>query len=84
DKAAQATKTAITQTPEQAAEQKKAEDEQARLAAQQPPLGDTLRALFAKPLLELPTVTLPVDVDIQGITGNTLRVTGDTELTINQ
>ncbi|WP_241592688.1 autotransporter assembly complex protein TamB [Rosenbergiella epipactidis] len=84
DKAAQATKTAITQTPEQAAEQKKAEDEQARLAAQQPPLGDTLRALFAKPLLDLPAVILPVDVDIQGITGNTLRVTGDTELTINQ
>lgn len=84
DNAAQATKTAITQTPEQAAEQKKAEDEQARLAAQQPPLGDTLRTLFAKPLLDLPSVTLPVDVDIQGITGNTLRVTGDTELTINR
>ncbi|WP_241571610.1 autotransporter assembly complex protein TamB [Rosenbergiella nectarea] len=84
DNAAQATKTAITQTAEQAEQQKKAEDEQARLAAQQPPLGDTLRALFAKPLLDLPSVTLPVDVDIQGITGNTLRVTGDTELTINQ
>lgn len=84
DNAAQATKTAMTQTPEQAAEQKKAEDEQARLAAQQPPLGDTLRTLFAKPLLDLPSVTLPVDVDIQGITGNTLRVTGDTELTINR
>ena len=84
DNAAQSAKTAITQTREQAAEQKKAADEEARLAAQQPPLGDTLRALFAKPLLNLPAVTLPVDVDIQGITGNTLRVTGDTDLTINQ
>ncbi|MBT0724158.1 translocation/assembly module TamB [Rosenbergiella sp. S61] len=84
DHAAQATKTAMTQTAEQVSQQKKAEDEQARIAAQQPPLGDTLRAMFAKPLLDLPSVTLPVDVDIQGITGNSLRVTGDTELTINQ
>lgn len=84
DKVADATKTAIQQTPQQAAEQKKQQVEQARLAAQQPPLGDTLRELFAKPLLDLPQFTLPVDVQVQGITGNNLRVTGGTELTINQ
>ncbi|WP_241607303.1 autotransporter assembly complex protein TamB [Rosenbergiella australiborealis] len=84
EKAAETTQKAITQTPEQAAQQKKAADEQARIAAQQPPLGDTLRALFAKPLLNLPAVTLPVDVDVQGITAHNLQVTGDTNLTITQ
>ncbi len=84
DKAADTVTTAVKETPEQAAAREKQQAEQAKLAAQQPPLGDTLRELFAKPLLDLPDFTLPVDVDVQGITGRNLRVTGSTALTINQ
>ena len=49
------------------------------------PLGETLQALFAKPLLpELPAVVLPLDIDVQQISGEQLRLTGDTELTVSR
>ncbi|OWF85635.1 translocation and assembly module TamB, partial [Yersinia entomophaga] len=47
------------------------------------PLGETLKALFAKPLLpELPDFRLPVDLQIQEINAQQLRLTGDTEALI--
>ncbi|MBU9827108.1 autotransporter assembly complex protein TamB [Rahnella perminowiae] len=49
------------------------------------PLGETLQALFAKPLLpELPDFRLPVDLDIQQILAENLRLTGDTDVLITR
>lgn len=49
------------------------------------PLGETLKALFAKPLLpDLPDFKLPLDIDIQQILGEQLRITGDTDIAVNR
>lgn len=49
------------------------------------PLGETLRALFAQPLLPvLPDFRLPLDIDVQEIVGEQLRITGDTDIAINR
>lgn len=51
----------------------------------QPPLADTLRVLFAKPLLpDLPEVRLPVNIRMMALRGQNLRLTGDTDMLINQ
>ncbi|MEA9393077.1 translocation/assembly module TamB domain-containing protein [Acerihabitans sp. TG2] len=51
----------------------------------QPPLADTLRALFAKPLLsDLPEVRLPVNIRVMALRGQNLRLTGDTDIIIDQ
>ncbi|MEQ4924082.1 autotransporter assembly complex protein TamB [Proteus hauseri] len=48
-------------------------------------LADTIKAIFAKPLLtELPEIIIPVDVNVEGIEGKQLQVTGDAPVTINQ
>ncbi|OTA20838.1 translocation and assembly module TamB [Xenorhabdus beddingii] len=48
------------------------------------PLGETLKALFAKPLLaELPYIPIPLDITVAGLHGRQLRLTGDTDITIN-
>ncbi|EMB4324257.1 autotransporter assembly complex protein TamB [Pluralibacter gergoviae] len=47
------------------------------------PLGETMKDLFAKPLLpEMADVHLPLNLNIQQFTGEQLRVTGDTDLTV--
>ncbi|MDX7990184.1 autotransporter assembly complex protein TamB [Xenorhabdus littoralis] len=47
-------------------------------------LGETLKALFAKPLLaELPDIPIPLDITVESIHGRQLRLTGDTDITIN-
>ncbi|WP_017347433.1 autotransporter assembly complex protein TamB [Pantoea sp. A4] len=49
------------------------------------PLGETVAALFEKPLLpELPDFTLPLDIEIQQIVGEQLRLTGDTDITVKR
>lgn len=49
------------------------------------PLGETMKALFAKPLLpEMENVSLPLNLNIQSFRGEQLRLTGDTDLTIYQ
>lgn len=49
------------------------------------PLGETLQAMFAKPLLpELPDFQLPLDIDVQDIVGEQLRITGDTDITVSR
>ncbi|WP_324029567.1 translocation and assembly module TamB [Pantoea sp. JZ2] len=49
------------------------------------PLGETLQAMFAKPLLPtLPDFQLPLDIDVQDIVGEQLRITGDTDIVVNQ
>ncbi|ADP10259.1 conserved uncharacterized protein YtfN [Erwinia sp. Ejp617] len=54
-------------------------------AAQDTPLGETLKALFAKPLLPiLPEFVLPLDVNVQQILGEQLRITGDSDITVNR
>ncbi|ORJ25142.1 autotransporter assembly complex protein TamB [Rouxiella badensis] len=54
-------------------------------ATPEPPIGDTLKAIFDKPLLpNLPDFTLPLDLTIQQITGENLRLTGDTDLLVNR
>ncbi|MEG3130753.1 translocation/assembly module TamB domain-containing protein [Pantoea cypripedii] len=48
------------------------------------PLGETLQAMFAQPLLPaLPDFQLPLDITVQELTGKQLRITGDTDVTIN-
>lgn len=47
------------------------------------PLGETLKELFAKPLLpDLPEIRLPLDITVKEISGEQLRLTGDTEVLI--
>ncbi|MDX7988811.1 translocation/assembly module TamB [Xenorhabdus sp. 12] len=47
-------------------------------------LGDSLKALFAKPMLsELPNVPIPLDITVEGIHGRNLRLTGNTDITVN-
>jgi translocation and assembly module TamB len=54
-------------------------------ATPEPPIGDKLKAIFDKPLLpNLPDFTLPLDLTIQQITGENLRLTGDTDLLVNR
>ncbi|QKJ88796.1 Translocation and assembly module TamB [Paramixta manurensis] len=54
-------------------------------SADEQPLGESLKALFAKPLLpDLPDFQLPLDVNIEDITGQQLRLTGDTDVLINR
>ncbi|KGT94350.1 translocation and assembly module TamB [Erwinia typographi] len=49
------------------------------------PLGEQLQAMFAKPLLpEMPEVKMPLDVDVQQILGEQLRITGDTEIVVDR
>ncbi|MEJ4045744.1 autotransporter assembly complex protein TamB [Erwinia sp. SLM-02] len=49
------------------------------------PLGETLKAMFEQPLLpNLPEFTLPLDVNVQQILGEQLRLTGDTDITVNR
>ncbi|CAQ86142.1 MULTISPECIES: autotransporter assembly complex protein TamB [Photorhabdus] len=48
-------------------------------------LGETLKKLFSQPLLaKLPEVTIPLDITVEGISGKQLRLTGDTNITINE
>ncbi|MGQ8774773.1 autotransporter assembly complex protein TamB [Serratia sp. NA_112.1] len=47
------------------------------------PLGETLKELFAKPLLpDLPDIRLPLDITVKEISGEQLRLTGDTDMLI--
>ena len=49
------------------------------------PLGETLQAMFAKPLLPaLPDFRLPLDINVQEVLGEQLRITGDTDIAINR
>ncbi len=51
---------------------------------EEPPLGDTLREMFSKPLLpEMTDVHLPVNLNIQEFRGERLRLTGDTDVMVN-
>lgn len=53
--------------------------------AQEKPLGETLKAMFAQPLLpNMPDFRLPLDIDLQEIVGEQLRITGDAALAINR
>lgn len=52
---------------------------------QEKPLGETLKAMFGQPLLpNLPDFRLPLDIDVQEIVGEQLRITGDTDLAVNR
>lgn len=50
---------------------------------QEKPLGETLKALFAKPLLpEMTDVHLPLNLNIESFRGEQLRLTGDTDILV--
>lgn len=50
----------------------------------EPSLGETLHTLFSKPVLpEMTDVHLPVNLNIQEFRGEQLRLTGDTDITVN-
>ncbi|MDR7345266.1 translocation and assembly module TamB [Pantoea alhagi] len=52
---------------------------------QEKPLGETLKAMFEQPLLPaMPDFRLPLDIEVQEIVGEQLRITGDTDLAINR
>lgn len=47
------------------------------------PLGKTLQAMFAKPILpELPKLNLPLDISVQKLLCEHMRITGDLDLSI--
>lgn len=47
------------------------------------PLGETLKDLFAKPVMpEMTDVHLPLNLNIESFRGEQLRITGDTDLTV--
>ncbi|CAG8934191.1 unnamed protein product, partial [Penicillium salamii] len=49
------------------------------------PLGETLQAMFAQPLLpEMPDFRLPLDIEVQQILGEQLRITGDTDISVSR
>lgn len=79
--AAQAIKSDTSAPP-----QKRADTEAARAAIRaQPPLSETLRALFAKPLLpSLPAFTLPINLTVEDIEAENLRLSGDDNLPITR
>ncbi|KOC90706.1 autotransporter assembly complex protein TamB [Winslowiella iniecta] len=53
--------------------------------ADEKPLGETLQEMFAKPLLpELPDFRLPLDINVQEVVGEQLRMTGDTDIAVNR
>ncbi|MFP1815822.1 translocation/assembly module TamB domain-containing protein [Lonsdalea quercina] len=68
-----------------ASQDKDVKDAAKEKAPAEPPLGERLQAMFAKPLLnDMPAITLPLDVTITDITGEQLRVTGDQDVTVNR
>lgn len=59
--------------------------EKPRVEQPEKPLGETLQELFAKPLLpELPDLRLPLDLNIEQLTAENLRLTGDTGVLITR
>ncbi|MEO3991954.1 autotransporter assembly complex protein TamB [Pseudocitrobacter cyperus] len=47
------------------------------------PLGETMKDLFARPVLpEMTDVHLPLNLNIESFSGEQLRITGDTDLTV--
>ncbi|CCP04416.1 hypothetical protein BN439_3390 [Erwinia amylovora Ea644] len=69
----------------QVAKEQVAPPETEQPAAQDAALGETLKALFAKPLLpDLPEFVLPLDVNVQQILGEKLRISGDSNIAINR
>lgn len=49
------------------------------------PLGETLQAMFAQPLLPaMPDFRLPLDIEVQQILGEQLRITGDTDISVSR
>lgn len=50
---------------------------------QEKPLGETMKDLFSKPVLpEMADVHLPLNLNIESFSGEQLRITGDTDLTV--
>ena len=50
---------------------------------QEKPLGETMKDLFSKPVLpEMIDVHLPLNLNIESFSGEQLRITGDTDLTV--
>ncbi|MFU0887597.1 autotransporter assembly complex protein TamB [Kluyvera sichuanensis] len=50
---------------------------------QEKPLGETMTELFSKPVLpEMADVHLPLNLNIESFSGEQLRITGDTDLTV--
>ncbi|KMW71476.1 translocation and assembly module TamB [Photorhabdus luminescens subsp. luminescens] len=62
-----------------------AEEKAKRGTGPEKSLAEILKKLFSQPLLAtLPEVPIPLDVTITGISGKQLRLTGDTNITINE
>ncbi|MCW7761864.1 autotransporter assembly complex protein TamB [Photorhabdus luminescens] len=62
-----------------------AEEKAKRGTGPEKSLAEILKKLFSQPLLAtLPEVPIPLDVTIAGISGKQLRLTGDTNITINE
>ncbi|WP_333499742.1 autotransporter assembly complex protein TamB [Kluyvera sp. CHPC 1.2972] len=50
---------------------------------QEKPLGETMTELFSKPVLpEMADIHLPLNLNIESFSGEQLRITGDTDLTV--
>ncbi|WP_413731302.1 autotransporter assembly complex protein TamB [Sodalis sp. RH20] len=72
---------AVAQTDEQRRAAARLAAEKA--AAQAPPLAETLKALFAAPVLPgLPDIQVPLNIQLQELRGTDLRLTGDTDIQV--
>ncbi len=73
---------AVAQTDEQKRAAARLAAEKAE-AQRQPPMAESLKALFADPLLpNLPDIPMPLNVQLQELRGADLRLTGDTDITV--
>lgn len=78
-------KAAQDKAVEKATEQATGKPVEKPVVVPEKPLGETLQALFDKPLLpELPDFRLPLDLNIDQITADNLRLTGDTDVLITR
>ncbi|CDG23052.1 conserved exported protein of unknown function [Xenorhabdus poinarii G6] len=70
--------------PKHAAEKSGTAQNRVPQADTEQPLSETLKALFARPLLaELPPIPLPLDITLEDLRGSQLHLTGDTDIKIN-
>ncbi|AWK44080.1 translocation and assembly module TamB [Photorhabdus laumondii subsp. laumondii] len=75
----------LPKTPPERLKIAEAEGKAKRGSEPEKSLAEILKKLFSQPLLAtLPEVPIPLDITVAGISGKQLRLTGDTNITINQ
>ncbi|TCV99020.1 autotransporter assembly complex protein TamB [Biostraticola tofi] len=74
---------AVIQTEQEKKEAATRADAEKAALRQAPPLGETLAALFAKPLLpSIPNIQLPLNITLEDLRAENLRLTGDVDILV--